>query len=406
MNKFRNYLALIIIVTAGNLTKLEAQVYCNGNLCNLIPSNYLGQLNGLGSAFQSQYMGPLTDSLTQAAILTNSNTGLIGRGHVNRFEGGVGLSGAVVQGGDINVMYGGMELPKMPNVGIGVSPFVMGAVNLGFLFGKGQSDQDERTFLHRFSLYGHGINKTINLDDYVKSNSSKSQMDGKLSVNSSGIMVRFQLIQESYTRLNMFGFTGLTVGVGYNEQNFHLDMSYREKKSPTVKFGLVSGTWAGNNLLEFDTKAMTVPVDVRTGFRFLYLFTVFAGAGTSFNNAEAQIHLSRVGPFTIQNPLELPTTAITNSVDPNAELLKYLNLPNPDKPDEILRYLGYPTIPSSSSNAANLGLEFRGYGRSRARVDYGILGMEINILTFKIVAEAMILKGNNKQGSIGVKFAL
>ncbi len=393
MNKFKFYFLIFLVIASGNLAKLDAQVYCNGTLCSIIPSNYLSQFNGLAGSFQNQYMGPLSDSLTKAALLSNSNTGLIGNGHINRFELGAGISGALVKGGDITVRYNDIELPNMPNAGIGISPFVMAGINLGFLFGNGQSDQDNKNFLHRFSIYGHGINRTEDLQDYVKSKPTQNQMTGKLSVNSGGLMIRFQILQERYTRLDMFGFTGLNIGVGYNEQNFHMDINYRETKSPTVKFGTLSGKWAGNNLLEFDSKASTVPVDIRAGFRFLYFFTVFVGAGTSFSNAEAKIHLSRSGPFTIVNPLDPASSGI-------------LNTTNTTNLEEALRNSGRAVIPTSNSNAANLGLEFRGYGNSKARTDYGIVGMEINLAMFKIVAEAMILKGNNKQGTIGVKFAL
>ncbi|MBE7410807.1 MAG: hypothetical protein L6Q54_11845 [Leptospiraceae bacterium] len=395
MKKSKLYFIIVFTVISINFSKLEAQVYCNGASCNIIPSTYLNQLNGLGGTFQNQYIGALSDSMTKAALLSNSNTGLIGRGHVNRFEIGAGISGALVKGGDITVRYNDIELPPMPNAGIGVSPFVMGGVNLGFLFGQGQSDQsgDDSTFLHRISLYGHGINRTEDLEDYVKSKPGKFQTHGKLAVNSRGLMLRFQLLKEKYSRMNMFGFTGLNIGIGYNEQNFQMSLTYQEVKSPTVKFGLVSGKWAGNNLLEFNSKASSVPIDIRTGFRFFYIFTIFAGAGTSFNNADAQLHLSRTGPFTIVNPMDPSSSSILNTI-------------NPASASELLRNSGRPAIPSTDSAAANLGLEFRGFGKSKARIDYGIVGMEINLLTFKVVAEAMILKGNNKQGSIGVKFAL
>ncbi|MCE9501563.1 MAG: hypothetical protein K8R21_13845, partial [Leptospira sp.] len=233
LNINRNLLLFIVTMTAYFLAgnAIYSEVKCTGTACSSIPQNYLNQFTQLDGNFRNQYLNVVTDSMLKSALMSNTGSGLIGAGAINRVQIGAGASVGAVKEGDITVTSGDITFPKMPAGGVGIAPYAMGAVNLGWLFKKGPSeDGDKRSFLHRFNIYGHGLAKHYDIepDSHSKTKTTKGEIFSK----NYGAMVRFQIIRDFYTKFYMFGFTGLSIGAGFNSQEFHLTLESTEKKPP------------------------------------------------------------------------------------------------------------------------------------------------------------------------------
>lgn len=113
----------------------------------------------------------------------------------------------------------------------------MAGVNLGWLTGNGpayQKDKDEkddggRSFLHRINIFAHGFQGKLDQGDLKELNDQSDQYKFSGNYNSFGATVCFQLIRKRYTRLDFFGFTGLSLGLGFHRKTEEMNLGY----SPT-----------------------------------------------------------------------------------------------------------------------------------------------------------------------------
>lgn len=218
MNTFRSlvvgkFFPILVFSFVGFLTptnSLIAQIECSGAACAIIPSNISSQFNGLEYEIRTKYLNEVVDSMEDAALLTTINSSMMGNGSINRFQLGAGLSAAGVKNDDIQIQYGGITLPNLPNGGASLAPTLMAGVNLGWLTGSGpadQKDKDEkdgegRSFLHRINIFAHGFQGKLDQGDLKELNDQSDQYKFSGNYNSFGATVRFQLIRERYTRLD------------------------------------------------------------------------------------------------------------------------------------------------------------------------------------------------------------
>ncbi|PJZ70081.1 hypothetical protein CH373_09815 [Leptospira perolatii] len=363
--------------------QLEAQIFCTPpasgpSVCSVIPANVKNDFNGLEEAIRTQYLNEVTKSMAEASVLSNINASMMGPGIVNRFQVGAGISISGVQNDDITVKYKDTNIPKFPNVGFSLNPSFMAAVNLGWLTAQGQSDQEDskRSFLHRLSLYVHGFQSDLNSGDLrALTRQSSKDIDLLGNINSFGATLRFQLIRERYTKADLFGFTGLSLGIGFHRKWEELNLIYHPGSATSISFGNAAGKWDGDVNFGYRSYVQSVPVDIRTGFRALYVLTVFAGLGVSNNTGNTKIHLERTGPLYL-------------TVDPAA-----YNLP----PQLIQMYSG--------GASGTLTIRTNGSAEVRSQTSYILGGIELNLFAFKLLVEAMASE-KVYSGNIGVKFAL
>ena len=234
--KWKTFLStLLCFVLLISLSGLTAKTTCSGEVCTTIPQKYISDLDNIDAAFDSQYMQPVFQSMVEASVISNNNSGMIGVGYVNRFQIGAGLGAGFVKKDDINVVYKDVNIPKLPNMGIAAAPTAMFAFNLGWLLGKGpylnppseekvkknpeleedEEEEEERSILHRFNFYFHGMKANYYTTSDVKAAyGNKPELSGALSVESFGAMMRFQLIEPKISTLDLIGFSGVSIGVG------------------------------------------------------------------------------------------------------------------------------------------------------------------------------------------------
>ncbi|TGM96519.1 Lsa36 family surface (lipo)protein [Leptospira yasudae] len=384
MNTCRNFsvgriLPILILSFAGLVPagSLTAQVTCTGQACTIIPSSISSQFNGLENEIRTKYLNEVVKSMADAALLTTINSSMMGPGTINRFQIGGGVSAAGVKNEDIQIQYAGVTLPNLPNGGASLSPTLMAGVNLGWLTGNGPSDQEEekRSFLHRINIYVHGFQGNLNQGDLRNLNNQTDQYRISGNYNSFGATVRFQLIKERYTRLDFFGFTGLSLGLGFHRKTEEMSLGYSPTSIPKVSFGPASGRWDADFTMDYRAKSESLPIDIRTGVRLFYFLTIFAGAGISQNSGSSNLSLAVSGPLTL-------------TLDAAAAGL----------PMQFLQ--GY-----SASSTGNLSIRTHGDARAKDSLNYLIGGVEINLLTFKVLVEGMVAE-KIYSANVGVKFAL
>ncbi len=387
---------------------LSAKVGCSGVACDVIPQKYTSQFDNLDAAFQSQYLQPVMQSMIEAAVISNNSGGMIGPGYVNRFQVGAGLGGGYVKKDDITVAYGDMRVPKLPNVGVSAAPTVMAAVNLGWLLGKGGSlqpgkdlgkpnsdedddddeDEDNKSYLHRFNFYFHGMKADYKTTDVKAAYGNKPELSGGIKVESFGAMLRYQVIEPKISNASLFGFSGISLGVGYNMQNFVMDLNHQPRSNATVNFGDLKGSWVARTEFDFASNVRSIPVELRTGFKLLYFFDFFFGVGYSKNFGTADLHLSRGGPI----KLSLDPYYVYNSSVVTSDYYKYYS-------NNSLNSGKGPVNPEGT-----LSMDFRQKTKVRTTTNYIIVGTEINFAFLKIIGEAIILE-KAYGANVGLKVA-
>ena len=333
-----------------------------------IPQKYISDLDNIDAAFDSQYMQPVFQSMVEASVISNNNSGMIGVGYVNRFQIGAGLGAGFVKKDDINVVYKDVNIPELE---------------------EDEEEEEERSILHRFNFYFHGMKANYYTTSDVKAAyGNKPELSGALSVESFGAMMRFQLIEPKISTLDLIGFSGVSIGVGYNMQNLGFDINHQSRTNPTINFGELKGSWVARTEFEFASNVKSIPLEVRTGIKLLYFFDIYAGLGVSKNFGTADLHLARGGPVKLSvDPFYVYNTTLLTS-----DYYKYYSNNSLNSSNSILNPEG------------TLSMDFRKKTKISSNTNYVIVGMEFNLLFLKLLAEATILE-KAYGANVGLKIA-
>ncbi|MCW7467949.1 Lsa36 family surface (lipo)protein [Leptospira kanakyensis] len=377
---------LLLTISLGLFVNvsLQAKVTCTGDACTILPASIQSQINSVDTALQLQYTDKVLATMSEAAVISNINSSLMGPGIVNRFQVGVGMTVAGQQKEDINVAYQSLSFQKLPNVGASLAPNFIVAVNLGWLMGGGPSDTEPelKTFLHRFNLYLHGFKFNFAQGDVqkaVEAQNKNVELGG--DITNGGFTLRFHIIENYSDGIGLFEFSGISMGLGLHYQRQVIDVTYNDNKSQTLTLGPAIGTWGGSTTFNYSSTVTSVPLDIRTGFRMFYFFTIFAGAGTAMNFGSSTINLSRSGPLT----LALDSSAISASLSPEIAAL----------------------IPSSAlgqTKTGTLTMDLSGKAQAPNTTNFLIAGIEINALITKLTVEAVVAQ-NVQSVMLGAKFS-
>lgn len=365
------YTALAVFLSIGiSSQSLYSQVLCSGSACDLLPTSIKRELSSSSSALENQYVDKVLESMTEAAVLSNINSAMMGPGIVNRFQVGAGISVAGQKKEDVSVVYQNLTFNNLPNVGATVTPNINIAFNLGWILGYGPSDtpQENANYLHRFNVYLHGFQYNFannDVQDLIKRQQDNLKLGGGIS--NYGAMIRFHVFPSYGDEYGVFEFSGISIGLGLHYQKQEIDIVYSDTKSQTIALGSTAvGSWSGNTNFRFKSTVTSIPMDVRTGFRFFYFMTLFAGAGTSLNFGSSSLDFSREGPIAI---------TATN-----------------------------PITQASLTQSGNLSVALKGKASPPNSMGYVVGGMEFNFLFLKVLVEAMASK-NIQSANIGVKIA-
>lgn len=376
-------LILLLVLAILPVAPARAEVTCTGTVCTILPADILQQLNQMDKAIQTQYTDKLIRTMTEAAVIANINSTMIGTGVVERFQigGGITLAGQKKQ--DIDVGVGSLVFRQLPNVGAAVSPNINLAFNLGWISGHGPADTDIEYshFLHRFNVYLHGFQYSFNqedIKDVIKKQDDKIDLTGDIS--NYGFTIRYHLLPGYSDGMGLFEFSGVSMGVGLHYQKQALSLVYRDNTAQSIAMGSAFGTWGGFPSLDFRSTVTSIPIDVRTGFRLFSFLSLFAGTGTTMNFGNSSLRFQKQGTLSL---------GITSA----AAL--------PGVPPELQALLGGI---SGNTQTGNLSVTVNGSAGPPNSMSYMIAGVELNFPFLKILVEG-VASQNIQSANVGVKLS-
>jgi len=361
---------LFLLLTWISLgSRLNAQITCSGDACQLLPNSVQLQFLQANQAFQAQYTDKVLDSLTETAILTNLNSSMVGSGVVNRFQIGGGLTLSGQKKEDIDVVINGIVFRKLPNVGATLAPNLNLAFNLGWLVGDGPSDTvpEYYSLLHRFNVYVHGFQYNYasqDIQEVIRRQDEKINLNG--NVTNYGFMIRYHLVPSYSDGIGIFEFSGISLGTGVHYLRQNLSLLYNDPNTRPITLGPAVGFWGGAPTLSYRSNVTSLPLDVRIGFRMFYLLTFFAGAGTSMNFGSSNLVFQKEGPLT----LSLSEAIALNTVPPELQALA--------------------ASIGGTEKTGILSVTLQGRGRAPSSLNYLLGGVEVNLAMVKLLIEGMV----------------
>lgn len=377
--RFAGVFGVLIVIFFLFGGSVQAQVSCTGGgACNLIPPVVTDGLSLLTLSFRDRYLNPLMETNLQAAFLTNINSSFVGTGNVNRFQIGTGLAVSATKKEDVVIYDSAFLFPKLPNVGASVAPSVSLAINPGRLLGSGDG------LFSRFSFWLHGWSARFDNGDikFLTENHHDITVNGNL--RGLGLMVRFNIIEVTSAPLGLISFQGLNVGLGHHLQDQSLHLTYEEAVAPEFQAGPITGRWAGDTALTFDTNVKSTDLDLRLGFGFLAVMKIFLGYGTSRNVGDAKVQFERTGPFVLMTDLTLPASI----------------------PRDLAYIMMSQLVYSGAAEGGILSFRLEGYSKMEKTIQYGIFGFEFDLAVAKLMTEIVYGGPEVASANIGVKLTL
>lgn len=159
-------------------------------------------------------------------------------------------------------------------------------VQAGIMIGTNLSWMDTATILgldtNRINIYG-------NFFKYDMNNTSKdTTIKGKIS--SYGVHASYDWIPRSPSKLFGWGGVKIHTGYEYNKMDVVLNSKIEEDisaETPSVPDATFNATLNANPFASVNVATHSIPIEISTSFRFLYLFTLYGGLGADFNTGSA-----------------------------------------------------------------------------------------------------------------------
>ena len=206
-----------------------------------------------------------------------------GSDYANRFDA-IMLSASVNAGAEADISNS-ENLEKTAS-GLSVAPSATIGINLGLLpVGKiaGLNTRDFDLFL---SFMSYNKDKILDQDEIT--------FGGEF--NHYGAQIRYQWLKEKdILPWHMLQWTGLQVHTGYQYTRNKLNINYQLDPStidPIEYEGATATVDNGSATALIEHSSHTIPLEISTGIRFLYLFSLYGGLGTDFSlssSSEARV---------------------------------------------------------------------------------------------------------------------
>lgn len=287
------WLSLLILPVLVFTAPLRAEVTCTGHDCGKINRDY----GDYFTDYQKTYLPILNkDIIVSQAIAAVASVPY----HVtlNRFAVGAYATVGWTTPGSVPVQNSRTgEYKKIDEMGLALQPNLYAGINLGWavdgiydwvycpLTGCG-TDSIAPVFLKRIDIYIFGTGK------YEGSNKD-DRLGSRRMFSAEGAMIRYADTRK-FVWHSIIEFSGVSGGVGFyrSRQKFRFMFDDKLKLDLT---DYAAYDWSAKNKFEHYTKTETVFGDIRTGFKVLDAFGVYAGFGTSFTRGYSEITFSRDG---------------------------------------------------------------------------------------------------------------
>gem|GEM_PF-1732103 len=350
----------------GNFNQLSAQIYCQGPGCSSLPINS-DDMNRIYTALRTNYLNEVLDDMSTANAYALVNTIPGGVVNLNEFTIGLGISVAQTEVRKIDVFvpdYGTLE--DVPSVGVGLIPSLFIGMNLGYVFSSKPTLSKLPWYsIHRFDLYLSYLKSSIENKDYDIGRKNESWIMHGRTI---GVELRYHLAEGDKDISYLFGFSGVSLGVGYHQANYDLKYKLMDYKVVLNAAYNTDLTWKADNEVNYNNKMDAYTLDIRTGIQLLYFFRFSIGAGNAWLKGSSKFQFQRFGPVTVSS--------------------------------DYLTLLGY------NAPTSYLGILLEGSGSPKQKsIAYLTLGLELNIPVFKIFID---VKGTKDiySGSVGVRMSL
>lgn len=163
--------------------------------------------------------------------------------------------------------------------GVGVQTGIILGLNLGFMDTQRILGLDT----DRLNVFFSGMSYSL---DQKLGDGDKDQINAKLS--SYGIHFSYDWIKGSPSKLFGWGGVKLHTGYEYNSSKFAFTSTINETVDVSAGGETVSGTITGKPKAEIEVTTHSIPIEISTSLRFLYLFSLYGGLGADFNMGQAK----------------------------------------------------------------------------------------------------------------------
>jgi hypothetical protein len=174
----------------------------------------------------------------------------------------------------------GEAYSQHPVMGLAPNVSIHGGLNLGFLG------------LDSLTLFGNYFTRGLSIKEY----------DGDLS--NYGVHLQLKLFAAPNDGSFLFKWGGLNVTSGFEYS--HLTVRLQRPLSTTVLLsgsaGSTNATFDGNGTLTVDTTAQTIPIELTTNIRLLYVLSLFAGAGFDIQLGSGDMDVNLSGNLSAPSP--------------------------------------------------------------------------------------------------------
>ena len=121
-------------------------------------------------------------------------------------------------------------------------------------------------------------------------NISQKVSDFSFDATTFGLGLNYQLVDNGGGRWNLIKWTGVSVGTGFLYNSNKIDMNYKlEDYESDLVSGNIKMVITPDTNFGIETSSYTIPFDVSTSARLLWMFNLTLGAGLDFNFGQSEI---------------------------------------------------------------------------------------------------------------------
>jgi hypothetical protein len=165
--------------------------------------------------------------------------------------------------------------------GVGIAPGVMIGFNLGFMDTARLLGMDTNRLNVYFNFMKYSLDRSINKEPGKESSAGLDMM-------ALGTHFRYDWIRPRGTKWLGWGGVKFHFGYEYNKTNIEFKSQLRESVAETSSNGeTISGTIRGNPSALIAAKTHSIPLELSTDIRLLYILSLYGGVGADYSMGEA-----------------------------------------------------------------------------------------------------------------------
>ncbi len=132
-----------------------------------------------------------------------------------------------------------------------------------------------------------------------------------------GFGVNYALVKEKNAPIGIVKWRGLSIGTGLLYNRSKLDLQVKlDKQQKDVAGGLAIVELDPSLKFNFVTTTYTVPVDIVTSVRLLWVFNFALGAGVDFNYGKSRLDMSADGTVSVKSLVAIATPGYVQVIQP------------------------------------------------------------------------------------------